>query len=80
SYLALENKKEEYRKYLETSGVLDKLTKVLVQLYETAEKPDDPVGYLREFLASGDRESLRLRQENEALKARVAELEERLRE
>ncbi|GKV27848.1 hypothetical protein SLEP1_g36968 [Rubroshorea leprosula] len=34
-----EAKKEAFRKYLESSGVLDALTKVLVSLYEQNEKP-----------------------------------------
>jgi hypothetical protein len=34
-----EQKKEEFRKYLERSGVVDQLTKVLVGLYEEPEKP-----------------------------------------
>ena len=34
-----ESKKEEFRKYLEKSGVVDALTKVLVGLYEEPEKP-----------------------------------------
>ena len=34
-----ESKKEEFRKYLERSGVIDALTMVLVALYEEPEKP-----------------------------------------
>jgi len=37
--MANESKKEAFRKYLESSGVLDALTKVLVALYEENEKP-----------------------------------------
>jgi len=33
-YQTPESKKEEYRRYLEKSGVIDALTKVLVGLYE----------------------------------------------
>jgi hypothetical protein len=40
-----ETKKEEFRKYLESAGVLDALTKVLVGLYEEPEKPNDPLVY-----------------------------------
>ena len=40
-----EAKKEEYRKYLEKSGVIDQLTRVLVGLYEQPEKPANAVEY-----------------------------------
>ncbi|KAK9185347.1 hypothetical protein WN943_025703 [Citrus x changshan-huyou] len=34
-----EAKKEAFRKYLDASGVLDALTKVLAELYEQNDKP-----------------------------------------
>lgn len=33
------NQGEDFQRYLEKSGVIDALTKVLVGLYETPEKP-----------------------------------------
>ena len=39
SYQTPDSKKEEFRKYLEKSGVIDALTKVLVGLYEEPERP-----------------------------------------
>ena len=41
----IDSKREEFRKYLERAGVMDALTKVLVSLYEEAEKPDDALEY-----------------------------------
>ena len=38
-----ESKKESFRRYLETAGVIDTLTKVLVQLYEEPEKPNHAI-------------------------------------
>ncbi|KAI5010385.1 hypothetical protein ZWY2020_012522 [Hordeum vulgare] len=38
-----EAKKEGFRKYLESSGVLDTLTKALVSLYEENDKPSSAV-------------------------------------
>jgi len=38
-----EKKKEEFRQYLERSGVIDVLTKVLVRLYEEPEKPANAI-------------------------------------
>lgn len=40
-----EGKREEFRRYLEKTGVMDALTKVLVSLYEEPEKPNDALQY-----------------------------------
>ena len=41
-----EQKKEEFRKYLERAGVIDQLTKVLVGLYEEPDKPANAIEFL----------------------------------
>eukprot|EP00727_Mastigamoeba_balamuthi_P014691 m51a1_g9848 putative mycbp_dicdi ame: full=c-myc-binding protein homolog (106) ;mRNA; r:1968783-1969307 len=67
--------KEEFRRYLEKSGVIDTLTNVLVSLYEEPEKPQDALDYLRRQLGAivgVDIEGLK--RENDSLKARVQEL------
>ncbi|XP_066255901.1 c-Myc-binding protein homolog [Euwallacea similis] len=51
SYKPSEGKREEFRKYLEKNGVMDALTRVLVNLYEEAEKPEDALEYIRDKLA-----------------------------
>jgi len=69
-------KKDEFRKYLEKAGVLELLTKSLVQLYEEPEKPKDGLVYLKNTVggAPADKETIaELRKENDALKAKVAE-------
>ncbi|XP_076950672.1 uncharacterized protein LOC143623683 [Bidens hawaiensis] len=43
-------KKEAFRKYLESSGVLDALTKVLVALYEQNDKPTSAVEFVQQKL------------------------------
>ena len=43
----LDTKKEEFRKYLEKAGVLELLTKSLVQLYEVINKK---VNMLKSFI------------------------------
>ncbi|KAK3749549.1 hypothetical protein QZH41_007289 [Actinostola sp. cb2023] len=43
--LVADSKREEFRKYLEKAGVLDALTKVLVNLYEEPEKPSNAMEY-----------------------------------
>ncbi|EPY36252.1 hypothetical protein AGDE_07006 [Angomonas deanei] len=50
SYRSSEAKKEEFRKYLESNQVVDALTRVLVNLYEEPEKPDQPVEYIKKVL------------------------------
>jgi hypothetical protein len=73
-----ETKKEEFRKYLESAGVLDALTKVLVGLYEEPEKPNDPLVFLKQQLHGGLPEPVdaeMLRRENEELQRKNRELE-----
>jgi hypothetical protein len=73
-----ETKKEEFRKYLESAGVLDALTKVLVGLYEEPEKPSDPLVFLKQQLHGGLPEPVdaeMLRRENEELQRKNRELE-----
>ncbi|KAI3809310.1 hypothetical protein L1987_25281 [Smallanthus sonchifolius] len=45
-----EAKKEAFRKYLESSGVLDALTKVLVALYEQNDKLSSAVEFVQQKL------------------------------
>nr|GMC96073.1 C-Myc-binding protein homolog [Ipomoea batatas]GMD01949.1 C-Myc-binding protein homolog [Ipomoea batatas] len=45
-----EAKKEAFRKYLESSGVLDSLTKVLVALYEQNDKPSSAIEFVQQKL------------------------------
>jgi len=49
---AADSKKEEFQKYLEKSGVIDQLTKVLVGLYEVPEKPANAIDFIKEYLGS----------------------------
>ncbi|CAH8338155.1 unnamed protein product [Eruca vesicaria subsp. sativa] len=45
-----EAKKEAFRKYLESSGVLDSLTKGLVALYEQNDKPSSALEFIQQKL------------------------------
>ncbi|XP_057324385.1 c-Myc-binding protein [Microplitis mediator] len=70
SYKPNDSKRDEFRRYLERSGVLDALTKVLIALYEEPDKPTDPIEYIRKNIggmaeiteegaaSAGDSESL----------------------
>ncbi|KAI8812880.1 hypothetical protein BJ742DRAFT_768004 [Cladochytrium replicatum] len=78
---AVDQKKEDFRKYLERNGIIDALTKVLVGLYEEPEKPENPVDFIKQFLGGpSDLDVDALRRENEELKRKVQELEARLEE
>ena len=70
-------KKEEFRKYLEKSGVIDALTKALVGLYEEPERPQSAVEYVRKNLGSSSTANVdvdALRNENEEMRNRIREL------
>ncbi|KAH7831818.1 putative C-Myc-binding protein [Monocercomonoides exilis] len=70
-----DSKKEEFRKYLERSGVIDNLTKVLIALYEEPEKPANAIEFVRRFLTTPSGIDVdALVAENEELKKRVEEL------
>ncbi|XP_044483268.1 c-Myc-binding protein homolog [Mangifera indica] len=45
-----EAKKEAFRKYLDSSGVLDALTQVLVALYEQNDKPSSALEFIQHKL------------------------------
>ena len=75
NYQTPDSKKEEFRKYLEKSGVIDALTKVLVGLYEEPERPPNAVDYIKRYMGAPtgvDVEALRV--ENEGLRKEVGEL------
>ncbi len=82
AYQTVESKKEEFRKYLETSGVVDQLTRVMVALYEETEKPSNAIEFIKKYLGSPsdidvDKMSIeydKLKHENQQLKAKVEEL------
>mmetsp|Transcript_25395 Transcript_25395/g.58324 ORF Transcript_25395/g.58324 Transcript_25395/m.58324 type:complete len:124 (+) Transcript_25395:131-502(+) len=74
-----ESKKEEFRKYLERSGVIDALTKVLVALYEEPEKPANALDFIKQYLGaptSGDVETMKA--EKDEMLAKTKELEKAL--
>lgn len=43
----MDKKREEFRKYLESAGAIDNLTRALVKLYEQKNKPLDAVKFIR---------------------------------
>ena len=74
-----EQKKEEFRKYLEKAGVIDQLTKVLVGLYEEQEKPQNVIEFIKKSLGEPtDTDVESLLAENESLKRERGELQNKV--
>ena len=74
-----EQKKEEFRKYLERAGVIDQLTKVLVGLYEEPDKPGNAIEFIKRTLgAPSDTDVEQLKAENEDLRRQKQELEKKI--
>jgi hypothetical protein len=74
------SKKEEFRRYLERTGVLDALTKVLVGLYEEPERPSsNSLEYMKRYLGAPVAVDVEgLKRENEELKSKVNLLKKQL--
>jgi phage host-nuclease inhibitor protein Gam len=85
----IEQKKKDYRDYLENSGVLEQITKALVSLYEEIDRPVNPIEYIRRNLVDPDeeindkkkkeyldyqRENVKLQEEIKDLKKKIKEL------
>ncbi|EDO42036.1 predicted protein [Nematostella vectensis] len=73
-YRVADSKREEFRKYLEKAGVLDSLTKVLVNLYEEPEKPHNALDFVKQHLHGGAPETADV----DALKLEVSELRQKV--
>uniref|UniRef100_A0A182QH96 arginine kinase n=1 Tax=Anopheles farauti TaxID=69004 RepID=A0A182QH96_9DIPT len=48
--VSLEQKREAFRKYLESAGAIDCLSKALIRLYQEEQKPDDACKFIRQVL------------------------------
>ena len=82
----IEAKKDEFRAYLEKTGVVDQLTKVLVSLYEETDKPTNPLEFIKSNMSAPEEidqdnlknEYLKLKEENEKLRQRVTDLQKQI--
>ncbi|XP_010736032.1 C-Myc-binding protein [Larimichthys crocea] len=72
-YRGSESKREQFRRYLEKSGVLDNLTSVLVALYEETDKPNNALDFLKLHLGAAGSEAADV----EALRTELAELQQK---
>ena len=80
----MEKRREQFKRYLDEKKVMDKLSKIVVSLYERPEKPADPLIYIQDYFSNekGDLDMPTIRSENvklqkklDDLKAKIAELE-----
>eukprot|EP00324_Dicrateria_rotunda_P005266 CAMPEP_0206154960 /NCGR_PEP_ID=MMETSP1474-20131121/1799_1 /ASSEMBLY_ACC=CAM_ASM_001110 /TAXON_ID=97495 /ORGANISM="Imantonia sp., Strain RCC918" /LENGTH=162 /DNA_ID=CAMNT_0053553449 /DNA_START=15 /DNA_END=504 /DNA_ORIENTATION=- len=81
TFQAPDAKKEEFRRYLERSGVIDALTKVLVGLYEEPDKPANALDFIKMTLGAPtgvDVEALKA--ENEQMRIKCDEMALKLEE
>ena len=79
SYETQDSQKEEFRKYLEKTGVISQLTRVLVGLYEEADRPNQAIDYVKKHLGSPSGIDIDdIKTENEELKKRNAELQKQV--
>ncbi|GBM41201.1 hypothetical protein AVEN_10244-1 [Araneus ventricosus] len=75
----IDSEREEFRKYFESSGALDVLTRVMKDLYEKENKPADALSYLTSALGVVNfdaRETALLQDELRSLKLVLKQLEE----
>lgn len=69
--IAYEFKKEDFKNYLDSSGVSDQIAKILIALYEEPNKPENKDEFISRFLQKNEdletvylkNEVLRLREE-----------------
>eukprot|EP00792_Barthelona_sp_PAP020_P005679 TRINITY_DN2752_c1_g1_i1.p1 TRINITY_DN2752_c1_g1~~TRINITY_DN2752_c1_g1_i1.p1 ORF type:complete len:91 (-),score=32.25 TRINITY_DN2752_c1_g1_i1:70-342(-) len=75
NFRSAEQNKDEFRKYLTNGGVIDAITKTLVELYECDSKPEKPIDFVAERLTSHTEVSINeLKEENDLLRQRVEQL------
>lgn len=83
-------KRDQFRKYIESKGVIEMFTKVLVKLLETPVKPEHPIDFIRDNLGATVLERSQIDQlerkvsdyekEIGGLKREIAELQVKLKE
>ena len=72
-------KRIEFLKYLETSGLFDSITRVISNLYDEFETPIDPLKYLKDHLGNATEANADdLRETNIKLRTEISQLEHRI--
>lgn len=74
----VDSEREEFRKYLESSGILDVSTRILKEMYEKEDRPADPLSYFTNTLGAVSydaREIIALKEEIQELKLVIENLQ-----
>jgi len=77
AFKPIDNKRDQFRKYLEASGVIEVLSKSITKLMESPEKPESPVEFIRENIGLSQKELHQiefLKEEVEVYKKQVNDL------
>lgn len=73
------SKREQFRNYVEDSGVVDSMTRVIASMYDQFENGIDALTYLKQHFGRPEGyDANQLKAENEKLKGDIAELESRI--
>lgn len=68
--------REEFRKYLEDTGLTDSITRVLAHLYDEFENKPNPLQYVKQHLGCPpDVDAKELRSKNEELRKEIERLQ-----
>lgn len=75
-----DNKRDAFRKFLESGNVIETLNRAMIALHELDEPPEDPVQFIRQNIGSEytDENLDALIRENQDLKARYIKLQQEL--
>ncbi|KFB41408.1 AGAP002033-PA-like protein [Anopheles sinensis] len=79
---SLEQKREAFRKYLESAGAIDCLSKALIRLYQEEQKPEDACKFIRQVLCEScptDEQVAESMSELDEARKRILELEREIR-
>ena len=84
----IEQKKKDFRDFLENSGVLEQITKSFVALYEEIDRPVNPLEFIRrnlvdpeeEIIDNKKKEYLAIQNENFKLQNEIKDLKKKLRD
>ena len=71
-----DGRKEDFKKYVSESGVVDSLNRVLAALYDEPQRPEDPMEYIKSYLgAPKGVKAEELEKENQELRNKIAEID-----
>lgn len=57
----IDSKRDEFRKFLERSGLIDLVSKCFIKLYEETDKPENPIEYFRENIGDALKEKMTIK-------------------